>query len=278
MERAARSQWRELREAGTDELSRLRYMGYTLPFLASANGLELLLSGRSSDEALPFDPNYGIKKLLKGPNPEFRHEGESRATIWSMRGLSRGPLVTHPSIVEMQNGLEAEFPTIRKEFGEVSSWMETHPENGISNRTGKWSRIPLVGVKEPPPEVKARAPVTFDLLSKMPIALGYGFAFFSRTHPGTVIEPHHGSTNLRCRIHVGVSVPEPAACLLKVGGEELRWEEGKAFTFDDSYIHSSENHGSRPRDVLIVDVFSPFLAPEEVRKLRDRRVSQFGKY
>jgi aspartyl/asparaginyl beta-hydroxylase (cupin superfamily) len=43
-------------------------------------------------------------------------------------------------------------------------------------------------------------------------------------------------------------VPDDECCRLTVGDEVLRWREGRAMVFDDSFLHSANNdHTSEAR-------------------------------
>lgn len=67
---------------------------------------------------------------------------------------------------------------------------------------------------------------------------------------------------LRC--HLGLRVPEPDKCYLKIEDSILRWSEGEAFVFCDSFLHEAKNEGSQDRHVLLIDFdkrkygFEPF--------------------
>ncbi len=93
-------------------------------------------------------------------------------------------------------------------------------------------------------------PKTVSLLEKVPDLVTAGF---SALMPGTHIKPHTGYTGAVLRCHLGVSVPEPEACALKVAGVERHWREGETFVFDDTSLHEAWNRGTRPRIVLLLD-------------------------
>ena len=85
----------------------------------------------------------------------------------------------------------------------------------------------------------------------MPRLLGAGFSVLD---PGASIPPHRGPLDGVLRYHLGVVVPEPAQCELRVGEHTLRWTEGGLFAFDDAVRHSAYNRGHTSRVVLVIEV------------------------
>ena len=67
-----------------------------------------------------------------------------------------------------------------------------------------------------------------------------------------IIPPHKGNKQL-IRIHYGISVPD-GDISFKVKGEEKKWENGKAFAFNDFYEHGGWNNTEYDRIILIVDL------------------------
>ena len=93
-------------------------------------------------------------------------------------------------------------------------------------------------------------PKTVAVLEQIPDLVTAGF---SALLPGTQIKPHEGFTGVVLRCHLGVSVPEPEKCALKVNGVERSWQEGKCLIFDDTMTHEAWNKGGKPRIVLLID-------------------------
>ena len=67
-----------------------------------------------------------------------------------------------------------------------------------------------------------------------------------------VIPPHKGNKKI-IRMHYGIKVPDGDICF-KVKGEEKKWENGKAFAFNDFYEHGAWNNTNSDRIILIVDL------------------------
>jgi aspartate beta-hydroxylase len=117
----------------------------------------------------------------------------------------------------------------------------------------------------------ARCPRTMAIIESLPslarIRAHAPEICFSVLAPGTHILPHHGVTNARVVTHLPLLVPE--ACVLRVGGEEHAWQEGRCVTFDDTFEHEAWNHSEKTRVVLILDNWNPHLAAVERTAVTD---------
>ena len=81
----------------------------------------------------------------------------------------------------------------------------------------------------------------------------------SAMEPGMHVLPHTAQTNVRLRLHLGISGLEGAE--MRVANETRGWAEGAVIVFDDSFEHEVWHRGTQRRVVLIVDFVSPFLQP-----------------
>lgn len=80
--------------------------------------------------------------------------------------------------------------------------------------------------------------------------------------PGTRLHPHAGPTNARLTCHLTL---RGEGAWFTVGGEPPReWQPGRAFCFDDSFVHEAVHKGSSDRVVLLVDVPHPDLGADEL--------------
>lgn len=79
--------------------------------------------------------------------------------------------------------------------------------------------------------------------------------------PGTKIRPHCGPTNCRLRAHLGLVVPPGPR--IRVGNETRTWKQGKFIVFDDSFEHEVWHDGSKPRLVLMIDLWHPEITKEQ---------------
>ena len=74
----------------------------------------------------------------------------------------------------------------------------------------------------------------------------------SRFPSNRIIPIHKGNREL-VRIHYGIDVPD-GDIAFTVKGEEKKWENGKAFAFNDFYEHGGWNNTNSDRIILIVDL------------------------
>ena len=85
---------------------------------------------------------------------------------------------------------------------------------------------------------------------------------FSIMRPGAHILPHRGVTNARAVLHLGLEIPDGCALNL-VGVEQLHWQPGRCFAFDDTYEHEAWNRSGSTRTVLLGDIWNPYLRAAE---------------
>ena len=74
----------------------------------------------------------------------------------------------------------------------------------------------------------------------------------ARVPSNRIIPIHKGNREL-VRIHYGIDVPD-GDIAFTVKGEEKKWENGKAFAFNDFYEHGGWNNTNSDRIILIVDL------------------------
>jgi beta-hydroxylase len=85
-------------------------------------------------------------------------------------------------------------------------------------------------------------------------------AFFSILAPGTHVPAHRGPYKGLLRCHLGLKVPQPELCRLRVHDQILHWQEGQCMVFDDTYEHEVWNDSHEDRVVLFLDIMRP-MAP-----------------
>ena len=90
-------------------------------------------------------------------------------------------------------------------------------------------------------------------------------ALFSVLQPRTRIPPHNGVANFRLVVHLPLILP--GSCGFRVGGETREWRYGQAWAFDDTIEHEAWNDSDAVRVILICDIWSPRLSPEERRTI-----------
>jgi hypothetical protein len=91
----------------------------------------------------------------------------------------------------------------------------------------------------------------------------------SALNPHSHIPPHVGPLNGILRCHLPVLVPE--GCGLRVGGEDVEWQEGRILVFDDSFVHEVWNNSKELRVVLFFNIWHPCLSDPERTALANLR-------
>jgi aspartyl/asparaginyl beta-hydroxylase (cupin superfamily) len=100
-----------------------------------------------------------------------------------------------------------------------------------------------------------QCPETIKILQKIPHIVS---ASVSIMEPGVQIKPHRGDTNAVVRSHLALEVPATLPdCGFEVNGDEISWDEGKVFVFNDAARHTAWNHSDKRRYVLLMDVMRP---------------------
>lgn len=168
-----------------------------------------------------------------------------------------------PARFPIVRALEDAYDAIRSELLSLGSSV-FHAETEKLERTGSWEVLHLFERGRKNLENCALCPVTVGLIeTHATVRTLAGLSYVSKMSPGTHVTAHRGPTNLRLRCHLGIEVPD-GPCGLRVGNDTCRWREGKCIIFDDSLEHESWNYTTSTRIVLIVDLWHPDLAPEEI--------------
>jgi aspartate beta-hydroxylase len=137
------------------------------------------------------------------------------------------------------------------------------------NKSPRWSAFHFYDKGREIAERCARAPETMAAIRGLPQAvvdLRSPTAMFSVLEPRTRIPPHTGIANFRLVVHLPLVLP--GHCGFRVGGETREWRVGEAWVFDDTIEHEAWNDSDETRIILICDVWSPRLAPEEREAIR----------
>ena len=137
------------------------------------------------------------------------------------------------------------------------------------NRSPRWSAFHFYDKGRPIADRCARAPGTMAAVRRLPQAevdLRSPTAMFSVLKPKTRIPPHTGVANFRLVVHLPLVLPH--GCGFRVGGETREWRMGEAWVFDDTIEHEAWNESDQTRIILICDIWSPRLSPEERAAVR----------
>jgi aspartate beta-hydroxylase len=137
------------------------------------------------------------------------------------------------------------------------------------NKSPRWSAFHFYQLGRPVEDRCRHAPATLRALHAIPQAqvdLRSPTAMFSVLQPRTRIPPHHGVANFRLVVHLPLVLPP--GCGFRVGGETREWRVGEGWVFDDTIEHEAWNNSDQVRIILICDVWSPRLSPEERAAIR----------
>lgn len=154
-------------------------------------------------------------------------------------------------------------PEVFSPYIEAEENMPVDRSHALLN-SPDWTACYVYRDGEAVPEISARCPRTVEAVGHAPLERVKGrapFVLFSKLTPGAWIRPHTGFLNTRLVCHLPLIVPE--GCWFRVGNEVRRWEEGKAFAFNDTIEHEARNEGSGTRTVLIFNIWRPELSMEE---------------
>ena len=110
----------------------------------------------------------------------------------------------------------------------------------------------------------AQCPTTAAALDAVPIVRIRDHApecLYSVLSPGAHILSHRGVTNTRTVTHLPLIIPGNGA--LRAGGEARAWQEGRCFSFDDTFLHEAWNHSDKTRVILLLDSWNPHMTEVE---------------
>ena len=147
--------------------------------------------------------------------------------------------------------------------------LEGHLANAVGGKP-VWNAFFFYRHGTPYEANRARCPKTSAVLKKVPLCHVRDHSpecCFSVLTAGSHILPHRGVTNTRLVTHLGLVVPE-GDIKLHVSGESTGWQEGRCFTFDDTFEHEAWNRSAKTRVVMLMDVWNPHLTDIEREALQ----------
>lgn len=161
------------------------------------------------------------------------------------------------------DALEQNWSVIRTEVDAILKQLETivyyehvdkrYARNQGDEKTktkGEWRIEQFYLYGTPIKRGFARSPKTGEALRKIP---GIQTALFSVLQPGAHIKSHRGEYSGALRCHLGLKIPDPKACRLRVEDRTLHWKEGEIFLFDHTHEHEAWNDSDGIRVILIFD-------------------------
>jgi ornithine lipid ester-linked acyl 2-hydroxylase len=187
--------------------------------------------------------------------------------LWSFERT----MATHSMVADRALPERASFPwlsrledataSIRRELDAIlahrhllPAFHEISPDQRSITSDDGWKTFFLYGFGKRSAANCARCPVTAATLAWIP---GITTAFFSILAPGKHVPRHRGIYKGLLRAHLGVKVPKPDRCRMEIDGNTVRWREGEAIVFDDTFQHEVWNDSDEDRVVLLVDVLRP---------------------
>ena len=239
-----------------------------LLMLAAETGRHLVLSRqiRHGSQLLSQVRGY-FREMRRLPNVELlyglsTHEVNFNMDYFPAATTKFGPVWHEPAkVLPVAAVLEANYEVIRSELDRILQQGTTfenldtktrNAETQFGPRGDDWLTAYLFRKGEPIPEVCAHAPRTCQILQQRPeiakCKMGGSGAGFLRMRPGGRLKPHFGNAP-RLSVHLGLIVPDGEISMY-VGYEELKWQEGKAIAFDDTFIHQVLHNGVEPRYVM----------------------------
>lgn len=108
------------------------------------------------------------------------------------------------------------------------------------------------------PSAEALCPRTCELLKQVP---GVKAAMLTSLPPGARLPLHRDPYAGSLRYHLGLITPNSDACRIFIDGERRSWRNGEDLMFDETFIHTAENHSDQPRVILFCDVERPMNNP-----------------
>jgi beta-hydroxylase len=117
-----------------------------------------------------------------------------------------------------------------------------------------WSKFYINWYGETHNSAKRLCPNTVEILAKIPTVNG---AMFSILPPGGKLTRHLDPVACSLRLHLGLSTPNSDKAFINVDSESISWRDGKAFLFDETFLHFAENNSDQPRLILMCDIERP---------------------
>lgn len=206
-------------------------------------------------------------QTLNRPLRKFVKRSGKKAMRWVAQFQSRQSLVPDtpfidsahfPFLAEFEEKWEVmrdEVREILKFSDDIPGFEQVSPDQYRLAKARQWKTFVLYGFGEQLKKNCAKAPVTAEVLSRVPHVQT---AWFSILAPGYHIPAHTGVTKGILRSHLGLIIPkEREKCRIRVHDQIRAWESGKVFTFDDTFEHEVWNDTEEERVILLFDFDRP---------------------
>ncbi len=157
--------------------------------------------------------------------------------------------------------IRSELDEVLKHRDHIPNFQDISEDQKSLTTDDKWKTFFLYGYGFQSNQNVMMCPRTAALLQKIP---GMKTAMFSILDGGKHIPAHRGPFKGVLRYHMGLIVPEPDKCRIRVGKGYAHWYEGKSMIFDDTHNHEVWNDSKKQRVVLFVDFIRPLPFPLSV--------------
>lgn len=154
--------------------------------------------------------------------------------------------------------IREELDQVMKFHDDIPNFQDISEDQKSITTDNKWKTFFLFGYGFEAEKNTKMCPKTTELLHKIP---GMKTAMFSILDGGKHIPHHRGPYKGVLRYHMGLIVPEPGKCKIRVGNDYSHWHEGKSMIFDDTHDHEVWNDSNKQRVVLFVDFVRPMPFP-----------------
>ncbi|RUO28947.1 hypothetical protein CWE12_11700 [Aliidiomarina sedimenti] len=208
-------------------------------------------------------------RMYSGEIPKVYEDPRQQPGFLYIPGLPAKPVFDR-SDLDFIDYYESQFETIKSELDALIS-QNIHIENyrdedkhGLTEG-GDWDAKFFYRHGQRYDDTHSQCPKTSEVLSNLPLVHINDHSpevCFSVLQPGAHLLPHRGITNSRSVLHMGLQIP-PNCALNVVDIEQLNWQPGKVFAFDDNYLHEAWNRSDESRYVLLADIWNPFLRDSE---------------
>lgn len=119
-----------------------------------------------------------------------------------------------------------------------------------------WSKFYLKWYGTTHNSAQKLCPKTVEIIKDIPSVNG---AMFSILPVGSQLTRHLDPVACSLRYHLGLSTPNSDNCFINVDSNHYSWRDGKAFMFDETYLHYAKNNADRYRIILMCDVERPMF-------------------
>lgn len=224
-------------------------------------------------------------RMYSGEQPLELEDERQRPSFFYVPGLPAKPVFDRNDLSFIEY-YESQYELILADLEAIlaaNTQIENYRDDGKHGLTkgGDWDALFFYRHGNTYQDTHDKSPNTSSVLAQLPIVHIPEHSpeiCFSVLRPGAHILPHRGVTNTRSVLHMGLKIP--ADCALNIIGiDELHWQPGKVFAFDDTYEHEAWNRSDESRYVLLADIWNPFLTDAEREVITDFvvKVGHFNK-